>query len=860
MKKLPALAACLLGMCLAAAGLTLQGQGRTDHLVEVVVLDESNWDEFVPEGKEVDAIYGDIVIRNGSLVAVIAAPSPTRNANMTVRDVGGCLIDLTERDAQSDQLSAYYPGRRDFPYRSWSVEVDGRDATAEATGGAVAAGRRAAVTVTADGNNERPGAHVTYRLNAADRELTITSSFENTADKTITFDLIDDVRADGGKEDMQKAPNGTGDLFWIDDRYWQQAYGVEADGRSIRANSDARTSTLRFVDKDDNETVKAAPGESVHLARRIAPGRSLLDVRSVFGKSPGTPVSLLILDAARQPVADSRIDVHDADGVFGTVTSDERGRVEFPAVPGTYSLNVSLFGNLLLDEAPLVVHADASQSESIVLEEFHPGRLIARVTDAEGQALPCKVEFKPQAEGVRLNFGPETGEFAVGNLRYAANGRFEQVLLPGRYDLIVSHGPEYDAVYPGIEIEPGEREGLDITLERSVDTTGWVSSDFHSHSSPSGDNTSSQLGRVLNLVCEHIEFAPCTEHNRISTYDPHIARLGIADAMATCSGMELTGSPLLLNHQNAFPLIHHHHHQDGGGPVTDGDPQTQIERLALWDDRSEKLVQQNHPDIGWLVYDRDGDHVPDEGHARSVGLIDVMEIHPIDLALDLQPFTNYSGTEQNHRIFNWLQLLNQGLEIPGVTNTDAHYNYHGSGWLRIWIKSPTDNPADIETLDMVHAAEEGRVLMSNGPFLEVQAREAGGSATAGIGDELSAGSGKLLVDVRVQCANWLDIDHVFLLVNGRRDEEHNYTRAENPDAFADGVVKFERTLQVAVESDAHLIVVCGHHERTLEPVYGGDYAGAHPTAISNPIYVDVDGGGFQANKDTLGSPLPVKRP
>jgi hypothetical protein len=30
-----------------------------------------------------------------------------------------------------------------------------------------------------------------------------------------------------------------------------------------------------------------------------------------------------------------------------------------------------------------------------------------------------------------------------------------------------------------------------------------------------------------------------------------------------------------------------------------------------------------------------------------------------------------------------------------------------------------------------------------------------------------------------------------------------------------------------------------------------------PIAVSNPIYVDVDGGGFKPNADTLGSPLPV---
>ena len=49
---------------------------------------------------------------------------------------------------------------------------------------------------------------------------------------------------------------------------------------------------------------------------------------------------------------------------------------------------------------------------------------------------------------------------------------------------------------------------LEAKLVRSVKTDGWISGDFHSHSSPSGDNTSSQLGRVLNLLCEHVEFAP----------------------------------------------------------------------------------------------------------------------------------------------------------------------------------------------------------------------------------------------------------------------------------------------------------------------------------------------------------------
>jgi len=67
--------------------------------------------------------------------------------------------------------------------------------------------------------------------------------------------------------------------------------------------------------------------------------------------------------------------------------------------------------------------------------------------------------------------------------------------------------------------------------------------------------------------------------------------------MLTCPGMELTGSPGLINHQNAFPLIPHPRTQDGGAPLTDADPVVQIERLAMWDGGSDKLVQINHPNI-----------------------------------------------------------------------------------------------------------------------------------------------------------------------------------------------------------------------------------------------------------------------
>ncbi|MDP1796556.1 MAG: hypothetical protein Q8K78_03700, partial [Planctomycetaceae bacterium] len=103
----------LMTLCVAVLGLSLVFgsflQQPASTAVEVGILTEANWGQLVPEGKEVDAIYGDIVLRNAHLTAVIAEPKSTRHANMTTKDVGGCLIDLTARNAQSDQLAVFYP-------------------------------------------------------------------------------------------------------------------------------------------------------------------------------------------------------------------------------------------------------------------------------------------------------------------------------------------------------------------------------------------------------------------------------------------------------------------------------------------------------------------------------------------------------------------------------------------------------------------------------------------------------------------------------------------------------------------------------------------------------------------------------
>ena len=77
--------------------------------------------------------------------------------------------------------------------------------------------------------------------------------------------------------------------------------------------------------------------------------------------------------------------------------------------------------------------------------------------------------------------------------------------------------------------------------------------------------------------------------------------------------------------------------------------------------------------------------------------------------------------------------------------------------------------------------------------------------------------------------------------------------------FRDGVVKFDRTIDVSLSEDAHLIVVAYGENFNLKTGYGTSaQANLKPCAYNNPIFIDVDGNGFKPNGDLLDYPLPVK--
>jgi len=880
---------------------------------EVVRLSARNWDKYAPHGKEVDAIYGDLVLRNDKVTIVIADAIAGRHANLTVKEVAGCIIDMTRRDtpgatAGNDQLSAFYANATRTPYRKLSA--GGGEAVMIRIGDVPSSGDNVWIEVLSDPKLEleeldafnkpriekdkvkppaKPKPLVRTRYTLADGWdfVLIETTYRNDSGAEMTVEFADSIRADRTFDfSLDKAHNFA---IWHD-RWFGQAYGLSTDKGIVApaAAPQGRAPAVIYHELEGKRTAALEADANVTVTRRLFCAANTLDLIAMARAREEKPLS-----SVKLTVQDSAGGVPDADVIattdgkpYGRGRTDAKGKLDVRLAPGTYQLEIYAIGRTK-QLVPITVAEGKTLSPIVVMDDA--GYVVGAITDAAGKPIPCKVQFtavQPEGEAEPKEsdaktkegdanakederfrdpfFFPDSGDFAVHNCVYSHTGQFKQAIGPGKYKVIISYGPEHDALFKEIEVVRGQETLLAGKVIRSVDSKGWISTDFHSHSSPSGDNTASQLGRVLNLISEHIEFAPCTEHQRVDSYEPHLYRLKAEHLLATCTGMELTGTPLPLNHQNVFPLPRKPNTQDGGGPQIDYDPRVQIERLymfenkKLWENKKEKVVQQNHPDILKMFFDKDGDKKADGGLGMAP-FMDVIEVHPPSGILAGPTIERDQKTYPN-TIFNWLVILNKGFRIPGVVNTDAHYNFHGSGWLRNYVKSPTDDTAKVKVLDVVRETNAGHIVMTNGPFMEVTASDAdfGRSEPPTFipGDELKTKNGRVELWVRVQCPNWFDINRVQVLINGRPDEKLNFTRKTTPAKFSDKTVRFEAVMTVELKTDAHIIVTAQGEGLTMGPVMGPRWGKEMPVAVSNPIFVDVDGKGFKSNGDELGAALP----
>ncbi|MCB1020937.1 MAG: carboxypeptidase regulatory-like domain-containing protein, partial [Acidobacteria bacterium] len=475
-----------------------------NNVVEVIEIGRDNVDQM-PKGKEADGLPGDFVLRNDKVIALISGNQPLRRANMTTEyasPIPGTLFDFDLRGTDNDQLTAFRPADQKGDL-SFVRKVDGANA--------IEAVRSAPL---GDGLAVRHE----YRLEPGSRVLRITTTWKNE-----------------GPSPREVTPRAI----------WKGLDGEVQAGEIRVADSidpaDKRGFAWAPVEpRSLPETMSLASGEPKTVAIAVAVGESPLaaygEIAALLGKTG--EVSGAILDADKAPAINgaliAKIDGADLRGYPGA-----DGRYAFRLPAGAHTLRFEDIGR---DSTESNVQIAAGKSVSKDWAVSKASRVQGTIKDIGGMPSPGKIQFIGRNGTKTPDLGTIYRVHGNSHQYQTHDGTFDQQLPPGDYLVRITLGPEYDLAEQEINVKPAETVEVNAVLRRTVDTAGWVSTDFHAHSTPSGDNYCNTRDRLINFAAEHIEFAPTTEHNRIYDWEPLIGQLGLVSRIKTVPGIELTGS------------------------------------------------------------------------------------------------------------------------------------------------------------------------------------------------------------------------------------------------------------------------------------------------------------------------------
>ncbi|MCA9564756.1 MAG: CehA/McbA family metallohydrolase, partial [Myxococcales bacterium] len=471
--------------------------------------------------------------------------------------------------------------------------------------------------------------------------------------------------------------------------------------------------------------------------------------------------------------------------------------------------------------------------------EFHPGddtelsvavgarsELELTVTDGTDE-MPAKVLLWNGNRAIRLWF--------------AAGEPLRVGVPPGEFDLTVSRGFEFEVYDEPITFVAGEVTELEVTIERVVDTSGFLSMDGHVHSGPSPDSPIVVPLRGLSVAAEGVEVAVSTDHEAIIPWLPEFEAAGLTEWVTTVLGEEIT--PPIPEHMIGYPFPDLTGNGQRGFPVFwhGMDPG---EIYSAIRERGAQVVSLNHPRNGceWMCiigYDRlTGEPtlddptlvaLPEDAELWSWNFdsVEYMNGHR-------DVFVDPGAAESTGTFDDWMSFLNLGHSITAVGVTDVH-GLDAEGSPRNFFESPTDVVSEFEDDMLVDSILSGRSMVSAGAFARVSIGTLGddGPIEASLGDEIFIHSGTVNLDVRVEAIPEIDVDAIQVFANC---DEVAWVEATDPD----GVVKFDGTITFELQSDAH-IVVLAHGSQPLPRPFPQFNALGAPRVTTNPIYVDVDG-------------------
>jgi predicted metal-dependent phosphoesterase TrpH len=476
------------------------------------------------------------------------------------------------------------------------------------------------------------------------------------------------------------------------------------------------------------------------------------------------------------------------------------------------------------------------------------GFLAYEVKDAKtGELMPAKLTLvgtggTPEPFLTRGDIGrEEEGAIAAYNRIFSLSGSGVIIVPPGTFDVYVSRGIEWElAVQRGVKIDDKRVATVRAALAHVVDTPGWISADLHVHASPSADSVVPMRDRIYEFVTDGVEIIAGTDHNVVSDYQPVIAELGVGEYIAALIGDEVTTNG--WGHFGVFPIEQHRDRSGHGAFHVHG--RTAREMFAdIHDEAPDAIIQVNHPridnEIGYFNagrLDSPSDVADRAGFSFDFDAVEV-----------LNGYQDPDRRSVDRVIADWTELLDHGHLVTATGNSDTHHlTYNLGGYPRNYIAMQDDRPAHVTPQRLANAIRDRHVFFTTGPIVSLSV--AGGQ----IGDLVTTHGGVAHADLSVQAAPWISVSRVLLYVNGAEVKRWDVPDSQDVQRFKDGY-DFE------VTRDSYVFArVDGN--RLLAPVVGDPRRfTVLPFALTNPVFLDVDGKSQFTPLKSHGAHPPLRR-
>ena len=451
-------------------------------------------------------------------------------------------------------------------------------------------------------------------------------------------------------------------------------------------------------------------------------------------------------------------------------------------------------------------------------------RVVARVVDARsGESLPARLTVVELGEKDVENLADlhvdRGARVAVRKgILYTLETETMFYVEPGkRYRVYAGRGFEYSIDRRELQAEKGRSYPLGLSIEREVDTTGFVAADTHVHTlTHSGHGDATVEERVVTIAGEGVEVAVATDHNHHTDYRPVIDALKAGGRYHPLTGNEFTTD---LGHFSGFPI-------DPASTPADHKIKDWEKLLAAFRATPGlRVVICNHPR-------RDGFA---KGPFGKLGLDPVsgeLPREPMRLGLDAVEVVNGKTLESDKMVTfqDWFTLLNRGYRLTAVAASDSHTVGGIVGQARSYVRSSIDDPTQLRIDEIVDSFLGGRVLVSLGLLVDVRVND-----RYGVGDLVSDMGDTLTVDASIRGPRWSHVSKVTLYLNGQA------IREEALEAPAGEPIDLRRAWTIPrPPSDAHLVVIAEGPPITA-PYWPLETKDRYTLGATNPVWLDVDG-------------------